>query len=342
LLYRLIVAGFIAVTLFIATLATGKFWLNSTLDSPLNVPDQGQTVRVFEGGSLSQLSRQWAAEGVIDSPYALLLQNRLAGGYVIKKGEYQLAPGDSQRDLLNKLISGEVLQYSVTFPEGLTIKQWLERLRSDERLGDIELSESLVAESLNVAESQGLEGWFFPDTYSYTSEDDAFDVLIQAHKRMEDVLAEEWSSRAEGLPLETPYEALILASIVERETGLPEERGAIAGVFVRRLKQGMKLQTDPTVIYGMGERFKGNITRKNLREATLYNTYVIPGLPPTPIANPGREAIHAALNPEDGDALFFVARGDGSHQFSATLQEHRAAVREFQLQRKKHYRSSPQ
>jgi conserved hypothetical protein, YceG family len=158
---------------------------------------------------------------------------------------------------------------------------------------------------------------------------------------MQQVLAEEWAERAEGLPLETPYEALILASIVERETGVPEERSTIAGVFVRRLNMGMKLQTDPTVIYGLGDRFKGNLTRKHLREATLYNTYVIAGLPPTPIANPGREAIHAALNPMEGDALFFVAKGDGSHQFSATLKEHRQAVRDYQLQRAQDYRSSP-
>jgi len=341
LFYRLIVAGFVALTLLAGTLASGKFWLASTLNMPLNVPPQGLIISVSEGSSLSQLSRQWTADKMIDSPYALLLENRLAGGYVIKKGEYQLVHGDSQRDLLKKLVNGEVLQYAVTFPEGLTLKQWLARLEDDQRLGDTEFNEALVREKLGIEESQALEGWFFPDTYSYTSGDDAFDVLSQAYRRMQEVLANEWASRSENLPLETPYDALILASIVERETGVPEERGAIAGVFLRRLNLGMKLQTDPTVIYGLGDRFRGNISRKHLREATPYNTYVIPGLPPTPIANPGRDAIHAALNPKAGAALFFVAKGDGSHQFSATLKEHRKAVRDFQLRRAENYRSSP-
>jgi UPF0755 protein len=150
---------------------------------------------------------------------------------------------------------------------------------------------------------------------------------------MDQVLAEEWESRAEGLPIETPYQALILASIVEKETAVPSERPAIAGVFVRRLQKGMKLQTDPTVIYGMGARYDGNIRRSDLNEATPYNTYVIDGLPPTPIALPGREAIHAVLHPAEGDSLYFVARGDGSHQFSATLDEHNRAVRRYQLGR---------
>ena len=158
---------------------------------------------------------------------------------------------------------------------------------------------------------------------------------------MREVLDNEWQSREDGLPYQSPYEALTLASIVEKETGVGSERSQIAGVFVRRLKKGMRLQTDPTVIYGLGDQYQGNITRRHLKQETPYNTYLIKGLPPTPIAMPGREAIHATLHPAEGDALYFVAKGDGSHYFSATLEEHLQAVRRYQLQRRSNYRSSP-
>lgn len=163
----------------------------------------------------------------------------------------------------------------------------------------------------------------------------------KAYNRLDDVLAQEWSKRAADAPYTDPYQALIMASLVEKETGVPEERGQIAGVFVRRLKIGMLLQTDPTVIYGLGERYNGKLTRAHLKEANPYNTYMVAGLPPTPIAMVGREAIHAALNPVPGSSLYFVARGDGSHIFSDDLDAHNAAVREFQLKRRADYRSSP-
>jgi len=175
------------------------------------------------------------------------------------------------------------------------------------------------------------EGRFFPDTYNFPRRTTGLEVLRRAYGRMETVLAQEWQERAAGLPLKSPDEALILASIIEKETGLAAERPQIAGVFVRRLRAGMRLQTDPTVIYGMGARFDGNLRRADLREETPYNTYVIAGLPPTPIALPGRAAINAALHPADGDSLYFVARGDGGHVFSATLEGHNRAVSEFQL-----------
>lgn len=185
------------------------------------------------------------------------------------------------------------------------------------------------------------EGRFFPDTYRFVRGMSDVELLQQAYMRLDEVLAQEWAERATDLPYRDPYQALIMASLVEKETGIPQERGQIAGVFVRRLRLGMMLQTDPTVIYGMGERYNGRITRADLREPTPYNTYTIAGLPPTPIAMVGREAIHAALHPADGTSLYFVARGDGSHVFSDDLNDHNSAVREYQLKRRADYRSSP-
>jgi len=219
----------------------------------------------------------------------------------------------------------------------------LDHLRSDARLND-DIGEVAIEDlpswlNLDIGFA---EGWFYPDTYLYARDLPISVLLLQAHERMQDILAEEWLQRDFGVPYETPYQALIMASIVEKETGVTEERSQIAGVFVRRLKQGMRLQTDPTVIYGLGEAFSGNLTRAHLRQANPYNTYLIKGLTPTPIANPGRDAIRAALNPDQGSALYFVARGDGSHQFSDTLEAHNAAVRQFQIeQRAVNYQSAP-
>jgi len=185
------------------------------------------------------------------------------------------------------------------------------------------------------------EGRFFPDTYKYVKGMTDEQLLEQAFTRLDAVLAEAWKTRATGLPYSDPYQALIMASLIEKETGVPEERSEIAGVFVRRLAAGMLLQTDPTVIYGMGERYTGRITRADLREPSPYNTYLNPGLPPTPIALVGREAIRAALNPADGNSLYFVAKGDGSHVFSNDIDAHNQAVRQYQLKRRADYRSSP-
>jgi len=178
------------------------------------------------------------------------------------------------------------------------------------------------------------EGLFFPETYFFEKNTSDFELLKRAYQKMQQVLQQEWAGREPGLTLESPYQALILASIVEKETGKPSERARIAGVFIRRLRKGMLLQTDPTVIYGMGDRYQGNIRRQDLKQATPYNTYVIKGLPPTPIAMPGREAIHAVMHPAAGNSLYFVARGDGGHVFSATLREHVNAVNKYQKKRR--------
>lgn len=341
-LQRLTYVSIIALVALVSGVVALKFWVEKRLEIPMHIPAEGYVLDVQPGSSLSQLSRALADQGMLESPYPLLIYSRIGKVPQIMAGEYALESGLSSRELIQKLGSGDVIRYQITFPEGLNVRQWLAILNGNElfthkpplQLADLE-------QEFDPPQGDNLEGWFFPDTYMLSSSDSAISVLERAHRRMVEVVNEEWASRAPELPLETPYQALILASIIEKETGKAEERAAIAGVFIRRLKNGMRLQTDPTVIYGLGENFNGNLTRSHLREATPYNTYVIDGLPPTPISNPGRESIHAALNPREGTEIYFVARGDGSHEFSSTLAEHRRAVREFQLKRVKDYRSSP-
>jgi UPF0755 protein len=233
------------------------------------------------------------------------------------------------------LVSGKTLTHSITFPEGWTFRQWREQMASHPALVHTlkGLSDEAVMERLGHPGVHP-EGRFFPDTYLFPRGFSDLQLLQWAWRRMEEELADAWRERDKGLPLKTSYEALILASIIEKETGMPSERREIAGVFIRRLKKGMKLQTDPTVIYGMGREYAGNIRRKDLKKDTPYNTYVHAGLPPTPICMPGRESLQAAVHPAAGKAFYFVARGDGSHQFSATLREHNRAVRKYQLKRK--------
>ncbi|MEA3638571.1 MAG: endolytic transglycosylase MltG [Lamprobacter sp.] len=298
--------------------------------------DEQSDQRLFEirpGTRLRDLAARLADEGLIGDPYffiALAYQERLQSQ--IKAGEYAIVQGMRPRDLLRLFASGRSVQYPVTLIEGWTFRDALDSLSTHEVL-TLELaglSDAEVMQRIGIEDAHP-EGWLFPDTYLVTRDSTDVAVLKRAHARMKQVLNEEWGQRLDDLPIETPYEALILASIIEKETGLATERPDIAGVFVRRLRRGMRLQTDPTVIYGMGDDYDGNIRRQDLRQATAYNTYVIDGLPPTPIALPGREALHAALNPAAGDALYFVSRGDGSHHFSATLKEHNCAVRKYQL-----------
>lgn len=291
------------------------------------------------GGMLNRLEEQ----GVIHSAFWLRQYWRFnLSGQALHSGEYRMTPGMTAEGLLGLWQRADVVQYSLTLVEGWNFRQLRAALAKQVKLEQTlaGASDDEVMKRLGL-EGQHPEGRFFPDTYRYVRGMRDTDLLRQAHQRLEQVLDEEWQSRAQGLPYKDAYEALIMASMVEKETGVPEERGQIAGVFIRRLQQGMLLQTDPTVIYGLGERYTGKINRAHLREATPYNTYVIAGMPPTPIAMVGREAIHAALNPVEGKSLYFVARGDGSHVFSETLEAHNKAVREFQLNRRADYRSSP-
>lgn len=297
-----------------------------------------QLVMVEPGASFSQVARRMAANGVLRWPHHaeyLSLRARLTGkADRLQVGEYSVEPGMTAADLLGKLISGDSVQHKLTLIEGWNFHQMIRVLDKHSAL-DHKL-ESLDAEAVMKAlgkPGEHPEGRFFPDTYSFTRGMSDIQVLQRAYQQMEKVLQDEWGLRAEGLPYKTPYEALIMASIVEKETGVARERAEIAGVFVRRLQKGMLLQTDPTVIYGIGPGFDGNIRLRDLKRDTPYNTYTRAGLPPTPICMPGREAIHAALHPADGKTLYFVSKGDGSHQFSETLEQHNAAVRKYQLKR---------
>ncbi len=237
---------------------------------------------------------------------------------------------------------GKVINYKITFIEGSTFQDMRNSLAAANKLQQTtrDWSEAQLMAELGLP-SQAAEGMFFPSTYTYTKGMQDLDLLRQANTTLVQILEKAWAERSNNLPYKNSYEALIMASIVERETGAAYERPDIAGVFVRRLQQGMRLQTDPTVIYGMQDHYKGRITRKDLQTPTPWNTYTIYGLPPTPIALPSAEAIKASLNPAAGTSLYFVAKGDGTHQFSNSLAEHNKAVKKYQLQRRSDYRSSP-
>ena len=300
-------------------------------------------LEIREGSSLTRVAGQLSDKKLLNYPRLWRLMTRwqqLDGS--IKPGEFELEYSMSPAQLLQALVAGKVRQYQVTLPEGITLTQALAILHSKNTLR-AELDGALDPRLLDMVQPHlSTEGWFFPDTYSYTKGTSDLQILHMAYRRMQEVLTQSWQSRASGLPYTTAYEALIMASIVERETGVARERGEIAGVFVRRLFKKMKLQTDPTIIYGLGERYDGNIRRSHLKdESNPYNTYRHGGLPPGPIGLPGAAAIAAALHPEPGKSLYFVARGDGSHQFSETFEEHKAAVARYQLQRREDYRSSP-
>lgn len=316
--------------------------VHTVVDQPLQV-SQEQLLDVPTGTNPNRMFYRMEGQGLVADAFWLRLYWRFnMAGVPLHTGEYRMTPGMTVGQLFDAWQRGDVVQYSLTLVEGWNFRQVRAALARHEKIEQTldGLSDSEVMDRLG---HRGVfpEGRFFPDTYRFVRGMSDVEFLQQAYARLEEVLAREWAARPAELPYRDPYQALIMASLVEKETGVPYERAQIAGVFVRRLQIGMLLQTDPTVIYGMGERYNGKITRADLREATPYNTYVISGLPPTPIAMVGREAIHAALNPAPGSSLYFVARGDGSHTFSDNLDSHNSAVREFQLKRRSDYRSSP-
>lgn len=303
------------------------------LQQPLAVPADGLVYAVKSGSSLSGLANELRQLGVIEQPrFLTLLGRELDAAHRLQAGEYRLEPDMTPRELMQALIDGDVIQYSHTIIEGQTFRELLAAIRTNDAITTTLESghDNEIMAVLGYADEYP-EGRFLPDTYYFPRGTTDVEFLQRAYAATAQRLATAWQDREKGLPLEDSYQALILASIVEKETGRTDERPRIAGVFIQRLRKGMRLQTDPTVIYGMGEDFDGNIRRRDLQTDTPYNTYTRSGLPPTPIAMPGVDAIQAVMHPDENGYLYFVARGDGSHYFSRTLQEHNMAVKKYQL-----------
>ncbi|SEO52430.1 endolytic transglycosylase MltG [Aquisalimonas asiatica] len=302
--------------------------------TPLHEESEAKTVEIASGSSVRSLQRKLEDDFQMERPLYFRLYARLSGkAQRLQSGEYRLPAGMTPPQLLHRIARGDVVQYRFTIVEGWTFRQLLAAMQADPRILDTldDPDDSEVMAVVGSPDQEHPEGWFLPETYNYTRGTTDVELLRRAHRAMQRELESVWEERVEGLPLESAYEALILASIIERETGAPEERGEIAGVFVRRLQDGMRLQTDPTVIYGMGDDYDGRIRTRDLRTDTPYNTYTRHGLPPTPIAMPGRAALRASVNPEPGTSMYFVSRGDGTHVFSDTLEEHNSAVRRYIL-----------
>jgi UPF0755 protein len=327
----------IGLFLVMAVAAAGG-WFYWQVSSPLRLAGERVEFQVKPGSGMRAAAREIAAAGIDFEPWVLVALGKLLQvDGTIKAGSYEISQGSTLLDLLDTLTRGDVMLTEIVFIEGQTFRQMRERLdahpdiRHDSKgLPDAEILRRIGME--NAGQSLP-EGWFFPDTYQFAKRSSDIDILAHAHQAMRRHLEREWEQRTPSLPLSTPYQALILASIVEKETGLDADRPQVAAVFLNRLKQGMLLQSDPTVIYGLGERFDGNLKKRDLTADTPYNTYARAGLPPTPIAMPGLAALRAVLRPVPSQAFYFVARGDGSSQFSRTLEEHNHAVNRYQRRR---------
>jgi UPF0755 protein len=340
LMKRLFVVLLVVLVLTAVGAGAGVLYLSGKVNTSLSL-QQETLFTIDKGSNAYRTIKQLRNKGYtnVTPLVGKLWLKFFAGNTSVKSGTYMIKPGDSLVSVFNTFTQGEEYLFAVSLVEGLTLSQWIELLNGHgELVFDIDRTtlKQSVGQSTASWCCQGIEhneGLYLADTYFFTKGTKASEILSRAHSALVDYIAVAWQQRAVDLPLHSPYEALVLASIIEKETAMPEERDLIAGVFVNRLNSNMRLQTDPTVIYGIGPSFDGNITRKHLRTPTPYNTYVIKGLPPTPIAMAGKAAIDAALQPQETDALYFVAKGDGSHQFSTTLEAHNAAVRKYQLKR---------
>ncbi len=312
------------------------WWLYEYAKTPLELAPEQLSITIEPKSTLRSIANQLVKQDVLNQPYGFILLAKFFGKEsVLQSGDYTLNPNITPYQLLFSLKNGKAAQASITFIEGHTFKQMLQRLHANKAVKKTltDLTPKQIMSKID-SEQQHPEGLFFPDTYYFDRDTTDIDLLKRSYRSMQQKIAESWQTKAPDLPYKNAYEALIMASIVEKETGQAQERPLIAGVFVNRLHRGMLLQTDPTVIYGIGDDFDGNIRKKDLTTDTPYNTYTRAGLTPTPIAMPGLAAIQAALHPAATKALYFVGKGDGTHQFSETLKAHTNAVRRYQL--KKH------
>lgn len=320
--------------LFLAALAVVG-WGAYFAWTPVTVPDAGRRFMVEQGTTLRGVARRLVSEGVLNESMTFIALGRLLGkAGAVKAGIYELPDRITPFALIEKFARGDVLQSEITIIEGWTFAQMRAALNAHPgvRHDTAGLSDQEVMQRVKVAESHP-EGLFFPDTYHFNTGASDLQVLARAYQTMQERLHTAWQNRDPSLPCGTPYEALIMASLVEKETGRPEDRAMVAAVLYNRLKRGMRLQTDPSVIYGLGATFDGNLRKRNLQTDGPYNTYLRTGLPPTPIALPGQASLEAATSPAASAALYFVSRGDGTSQFSRTLDEHNRAVQKYQLKR---------
>lgn len=329
----------VLILLVLAGAAAVTFDARRSLHAPLTLTADLKYA-IPNGSSLHAVLADLRRQGYLPNAQRLTLYVRAYARFTglgtrIKAGEYALSPGVTILNALSLFESGQTVVYALQLIEGWTARQAVEVIRAHpEIVATPELGMDGIASQLGLASPRDLEGRLFPETYHFSRGTSDLALIRRAYDMQQAVLAEEWAARDPELPYASADEALTMASIIEKETGVPYERAEIAGVFVRRLNLGMRLQTDPTVIYGLGDAFDGNLRRRDLTSDTPYNTYTRTGLPPTPICLPGRAAIHAALHPADGETLYFVSKGDGSHQFSRTLSEHQAAVRQYQLRKR--------
>lgn len=307
-------------------------WLVWYANQPLSAGPLPKTFSVTSGTSLDRLATELRAAGIIRSTWSFRILGRVLGkSTALKAGVYEITQPLTPVALLDKMARGDVIKAAVQFIEGWTSREIRAALRQQPLLEHPSeaMDDAALLAAIGAAEGH-IEGLFFPDTYFFTPRSPDIDILRRAYQAQRAKLMAEWQTRAPNLPYRTPYEALIMASIIEKETGVEDERPRIAAVFINRLNQGMRLQTDPTVIYGLGVGFDGNLRKDDLQRDTPYNSYTRNGLPPTPIAIPGAAAIHAALHPAQTNDLYFVSRGNGKHYFSSTLDEHNRAVKQYQ------------